>query len=596
TWRSSPTVCNHSDKFTQDATKVYFASVTRNPHQHCKYCQRFPNPGLWQELTDSVREAVAGCSGCYVGEVVIDEEGAKLIRYIANSGTAPGEARLQGSEGVVWQVLQPRGEEEEEGDQEPSPRSRQLYISNVMDVPEVKYFEFTKPGSFLAIPITYSSLLNKEGLEAAVTDMKERRAQFAEEMASFEEAKAQYEQAVAELKEGEENPEEPVQPVIRELSALEGVTGQLVLCVDTLGAEGGLLEIRQQYIEELAALCGHLEKGKAAMELQAVREQAEYITSEAGEANRTELMGKYVEATGREALEEVEKRVEEEIEGLGEGSMRAVGGRGSVSTVDTTDDDKEVIRLAHKLKMLRSVLDATLKGNLLLDISSRKLPEEALAVLMKAVLFFLAEQDASSIYGDMELQWSQLVAALHSDGIWEKIISADMRRPRPGVPSEHTLERAKALVEEAIQCGGQKAEDGAIEEEVSKERPAEVILLGLLEAAVELREKDVRMRWLNSDLHKRIWEPRVAATEEVEKDEGDTVEEGKGEEAGDSPEGGGETEGALPAKELVEAPVAVDPSEASAIDADFVPLLEAELAQLAEEREASAAAADGGTE
>lgn len=31
--------------------------------------------------------------------------------------------------------------------------------------------------------------------------------------------------------------------------------------------------------------------------------------------------------------------------------------------------------------------------------------------------------------------------------------------------------------------------DGAIEEEVSKERPAEVILLGLLEAAVELREK-----------------------------------------------------------------------------------------------------------
>lgn len=26
------------------------------------------------------------------------------------------------------------------------------------------------------------------------------------------------------------------------------------------------------------------------------------------------------------------------------------------------------------------------------------------------------------------------------------------------MPPEHTLERAKALVEEAIQCGGQKAE------------------------------------------------------------------------------------------------------------------------------------------
>lgn len=39
--------------------------------------------------------------------------------------------------------------------------------------------------------------------------------------------------------------------MIRELNALEGVTGQLVLCVDTLGAEGGLLEIRQQYIEKV---------------------------------------------------------------------------------------------------------------------------------------------------------------------------------------------------------------------------------------------------------------------------------------------------------------------------------------------------------
>lgn len=62
------------------------------------------------------------------------------------------------------------------------------------------------------------------------------------------------------------------------------------------------------------------------------------------------------------------------------------------------------------------------------------------------------------------------------------------------------------------------------------------------------------MRWLNSDLHKRVWEPRVAATEEAEKDEGGTVEEGKGEEAADSPEGGGETEEGISNSHSLELP------------------------------------------
>ncbi|KAF4735464.1 hypothetical protein FOZ62_009842, partial [Perkinsus olseni] len=167
----------------------------------CKYCQRFPSPAVWQELTDTVRGAVAGCSGCYVGEVVTDGEGSKHLRYIANSGVAPGKARLEEGEGVVWKVFEQQEEEEGEGE---SSKSRQLYLENVMDVAEVKFFDYTKPGSFLAIPICHSSVLNKEGLEATVTDMKERQAQFVEDMAAYGEAKTQYDQAVAELQEGDE--------------------------------------------------------------------------------------------------------------------------------------------------------------------------------------------------------------------------------------------------------------------------------------------------------------------------------------------------------------------------------------------------------
>ncbi|KAF4665706.1 hypothetical protein FOZ61_010608 [Perkinsus olseni] len=506
----------------------------------CKYCQRFPSPAVWQELTDTVRGAVAGCSGCYVGEVVTDGEGSKHLRYIANSGVAPGKARLEEGEGVVWkEVFEQQEEEEGEGE---SSKSRQLYLPNVMDVAEVKYFDYTKPGSFLAIPICYSSVLNKEGLEATVADMKERQAQFVEEMAAYGEAKTQYDQAVAELQEGDEAPEEPVEPVIRDLNSLEGVTRQLVLCVDTLGGEGGLLEICQQHRDKLDELCRHLGEAMADTELQAVREQAEYSTSEAGEGNRTALMAKYTEATTGEALQRMEKQVAEDIEALGE---------------DVSDDNKEVIRLTRKLNTLRSALEGSVKTELLVDLSSRKLPEEALATLMKVVLLFLTEHDPSSFAEDTPVQWSQLVTAFHSEEVWNKMMAADLRRPRPGVPAGHTLAMAKALIEEATQTGGLKGEDGSDEEGVAQEHPVDIILLGLLEAAVQLREKDVYVRWMDCDLHKRVFEPPPppGVAQEAQPVEGEKPVE---------------------ASALI---VTVAPSEAAAIDADFVPLLELDLAK-----------------
>ncbi|KAF4746807.1 hypothetical protein FOZ63_029289, partial [Perkinsus olseni] len=466
----------------------------------CKYCQRFPSPAVWQELTDTVRGAVAGCSGCYVGEVVTDGEGSKHLRYIANSGVAPGKARLEEGEGVVWKVFEQQEEEEGEGE---SSKSRQLYLENVMDVAEVKFFDYTKPGSFLAIPICHSSVLNKEGLEATVTDMKERQAQFVEDMAAYGEAKTQYDQAVAELQEGDEAPEEPVEPVIRDLNPLEGVTRQLVLCVDTLGGEGGFLEICQQHRGKLDELCRHLGEAMADTELQAVREQAEYNTSETGEGNRAALMAKFKEATTGEALKRMEKQVAEDIEALGE---------------DVTDDKKEVIRLTHKLDTLRSALDGSVKTELLVDLSSRKLPEEALAALMKVMLLFLGKHDPSSLAEDTSLQWSQLVTDFHSEEIWNKMMAADLRRPRPGVPAGHTLAMAKALIAEATQTGGLKGEDGSVEEGVAQEHPVDIILLGLLEAAVQLREKDVYVRWMDCDLHKRVFEPPPGGAQEGEEE------------------------------------------------------------------------------
>ncbi|KAF4695568.1 hypothetical protein FOZ60_004064 [Perkinsus olseni] len=518
----------------------------------CKYCQRFPSPAVWQELTDTVRGAVAGCSGCYVGEVVTDGEGSKHLRYIANSGVAPGKARLEEGEGVVWKVFEQQEEEEGEGESSKSRGNCELsyassghrgllrYLPNVMDVAEVKYFDYTKPGSFLAIPICYSSVLNKEGLEATVTDMKERQAQFVEDMAAYGEAKTQYDQAVAELQEGDEAPEEPVEPVIRDLNPLEGVTRQLVLCVDTLGGEGGFLEICQQHRGKLDELCRHLGEAMADTELQAVREQAEYNTSEAGEGNRAALMAKFTEATTGEALERMEKQVGVDI-----------------IVLDVTDDKKEVIRLTHKLNTLRSALDGSVKTELSVDLSSRKVARGGV------MLLFLGEHDPSSLAEDTSLQWSQLVTDFHSEEIWNKMMAADLRRPRPGVPAGHTLAMAKALMEEATQSRRMVV----LKKGWLKEHPVDIILLGLLEAAVQLREKDVYVRWMDCDLHKRVFEPPPGGAQEAQP-----------------------VEGEKPVKASTPI-VTVDPSEAAAIDADFVPLLELDLAKVAAEREAAAAAA-----
>ncbi|KAF4656170.1 hypothetical protein FOL47_009113 [Perkinsus chesapeaki] len=535
--------------------------------EDCKHCEAYPSPSLWQELTDTLREAIVGCSGCYVGEVVTSEEGGKLIRYIVNSGTGPGQGELAEGDGVAWKVFEPVEVEEAGDGEENGQRSRQIYLPNVMDVDEVKYFTYAKPGAFIAVPISYTSVLNKEALEATMADLKERQDQFTEEMAAYQDAKAKHEEEVAGLEEGAEALEGPVEPVLRELTPLGGVQRQLVLCVDTLGAKGGLMEIPDEVREKLDELAGRLSDAMAATELQAIREQAEYNVSEEGRSGRKGVLERYREGS---CGEEVEKAVAEAMEALGEDAAAP------------SDEEKEIIKLSCKFSVMRSVVSGDVKKDLLADIAARRLPEEALSVLIKAFLLFVAGQPSEALAADQP-PWSELVTAINSDAVWESVLAVDLRLPRPNVAEEGSLARVKEMIRKAVESGGLRGEDGgAIGDDVAEAHPVDVILLEVLEAAVELREKDVTARWLVSDLRKKLFEPQGVP---------DAVEAGEVAE-GEEPAGAGEEtveegEEGQQQQQQQKVPVAevrVDPSEVAAIDGDFVPLLEKDLAKLAEER------------
>jgi len=258
---------------------------------------------LWAELVE-VAKRVSKAKAVYLG--LFDEAGldgldgktatGPCIRY---DYTTPGsewmiDKVLSKDTGVTYGALKesppdeefkaahnwkpplpPKTEEEEEaaaeangeGEGDAPPAEDQNTMKNfpvlvncVTDVDNVLYFDMTRLGAYLAVPLVFSSYHTTDALE----DAKKFETEKAEEAKKRVEAADEAARLAAEAAEkgevppeGEEGaaPTEP-EPVVEKEMVLRGVPVQYVLCMDTLGTNHKFDESNIMPLVELCQACG----------------------------------------------------------------------------------------------------------------------------------------------------------------------------------------------------------------------------------------------------------------------------------------------------------------------------------------------------
>mmetsp|Transcript_103335 Transcript_103335/g.289550 ORF Transcript_103335/g.289550 Transcript_103335/m.289550 type:complete len:595 (+) Transcript_103335:36-1820(+) len=296
----------------------------------------FFEPAFWQQLL-AASKVLTGASAVYLG--IVEEEGLEgeegpLIRYVeAAAGSEDMRDRILLKEtGVTWGAVtenppedvqflwrppQPPPEEPNPDDPDAVPEPPPplpyvpVFVPYVTDVKEIHYFEMTRLGAYLAVPLVYRSFYTAEALAAAKEHEEKKKAKKEEREQlqkaydeKVEEARASGgEEAVAavqmpaELEEPEEVPE----------LEMPGKVVRMVLCLDTLGTNELIDEGK---IETAMELCNAIGKCKEATESTLVDDQA---LMEIDEAAREELKQE-IEGVRKKWAEEEELQKEQDKE------------------------------------------------------------------------------------------------------------------------------------------------------------------------------------------------------------------------------------------------------------------------------------------
>jgi len=444
------------------------------------------NEAFWNELL-SVASTLAGAKAVYLG--FLDEEGLEgaegpLIRYphaLAGSETMQEQVLAQG-QGVTWGALTenpteevphlwrpPMPEPAEPNPDDPDaavpevalPPYLPVSISCVTDVPEVRYFDMTRLGSFLAVPLVFSSYYTPEALTAAKAYEEEKKAAALKR----QEAQEAYDAAVAEATEkgGEEAAaavEKPpeLEPVEEKPLELPGKTVKMVLCMDTLGNNTAIEESKIELAMELCKACGACkqETEKRQVDAQALDE----IDEEAKLA-----MGEEITAARTRADEETQESITaEESECPPEEEMK-----------------KELIgkKWAY-LKAARVFLE--LKDIFLKLTSWVVVPPEMLNII--AATAFMFGYTKVQLYPKRKpnLNWETLVKVLDED-FFTTVQEVDVTAEKKGIEQEQKLAAIKAMLPADY--------DATKAKELS---PAFELLYSLLDAAIAYRTADLTTR------------------------------------------------------------------------------------------------------
>merc|ERR1719262_1867614 len=140
-------------------------------------------------------------------------------------------------------------------------------VDCVTDNTSVHYFNMTRLGAYLAVPLVYKSYYTEKALSEAKEFLKARKEEDKETLAKFEELKKEKEAA------GEPIPDAmPVDPDKEEkLMELTPELKKRVLCLDTLGTNR---KIDSCQIPKLIDLCKACAECKGRTEMDLLKQQA----------------------------------------------------------------------------------------------------------------------------------------------------------------------------------------------------------------------------------------------------------------------------------------------------------------------------------
>jgi hypothetical protein len=298
----------------------------------------------WQVLVDVAKQQM-GAQSVYLG--LLDEEGLQgeegpLVRY-SHENIVQGSPTLldkvlpkmngdvenltfgalkevktipeeEHEKLCLWkppmEPLPPPGPDGAEPEAPPGPDYCPISVPCATDVPTMHYFEMPRLGAYLAVPLVYNTYYTQGAFASAKAFEEEKAEDLRKKEAA---AKEKEEQIQAALDKGEPAPEFPEEEEVPEkVMELPGEKVQMVLCMDTLGANHLFQETR---FVDMMALCDACAACKARTETKQVDEQALYAIAQ---------LAQVPDDTGETELSRLRADVEKETSEATDLEMKAI--------------------------------------------------------------------------------------------------------------------------------------------------------------------------------------------------------------------------------------------------------------------------------
>ncbi|CAE8601901.1 unnamed protein product [Polarella glacialis] len=437
---------------------------------------------FWTDLVNVTQEST-GASAVYLG--LLDEEGeGESGPYISYEAFTKGSELLADKilpkeTGVTWGALTENPAEEDfaakylwkppsvepvaaepvEGEEPPEKPTVPYYpvsIPCVTDVKEVHYFEMTRLGAFLALPLVYQSYYTSDAYADAKTfeDEKKAEAKKREEEAAAAAAAAEAGEAV----EGEAEKPAEAEPVEVKKMVLRGKAVKMVLCLDTLGTNKAFEESAMVRALELCKACGQC---KSQTEIKEVDNQALAVIDEALRAAMEEQVAAAVTAAETSTAE-------------------------ALANEDAEAPEERKDLLQKKYAFLRALETAKAAVDVISSLHSWVVvPAEVLSVLAAAALMFGFTKEEIYPKRKQVLQWEKFKTLLAKPADFlGRASKAEFEGARKGLKPEEKLSYFK-----------QMATPAEMDQEKANEiSPAFALIFSLVQAACAYRNADLEMR------------------------------------------------------------------------------------------------------
>lgn len=334
----------------------------------------------------------------------------------------------------------------------------------VTDVEKMNYFQMTRLGAYLAVPMVYSSYYTEEALEAAKAFEKEKKVDDANKEAA-EKAKAEA------IEKGEEPPAEepPAEGAEPKVMVLPPKAIRTVLCLDTLGTNA---KIPQARIPQLLELC------KAAAECKARTETAKI------DAQALQIIDEEARTQQQEEINEITKAAEEALKTDLDTEMNAADG--SVAEDAEVEEKKELVRTKYVYMQAMQVTVKAMDKILAMKSWVYMNPKVA-SVVCATILMYSAgtKFDKDTVYPKRKTapSWTKMKELL-DETFFKAAETTEVDGPRKGMSPEQKL---KYLKETLANTGF----DDATSKEVC---PAFGVLFAMIQASVNYRSADVAYR------------------------------------------------------------------------------------------------------